>query len=47
MRTVNAYDYEAEEIEKLADQNDVTEAQIIQALLEAVKYNEIDIAEYI
>lgn len=47
MRTVNAYDYEADVIEQLAEQHDVTEPEIVQAMIDALRANEIDLADYL
>ena len=47
MEKITVYDVEAEEINSICTEKDITEAQLIQALLEAVKDNNIDIEEYI
>ena len=47
MTKIWVYDCDKEDIDKLAEENDTSEENIIEALLSAIKYNDIDIAEYI
>lgn len=46
MQNIGIYDIEAEEIEKIADENDSYTADVIQAMLEAIKDNGINLADY-
>ena len=47
MKLISVYDIEASAIEKLSEKHDVTEAEIVTALLDAIEDNGIDIGEYI
>lgn len=47
MKNLNVYDIEAEDIEQIADENDVTVAEVVEALMDAVKDNGIDIGDYL
>lgn len=47
MRNLNVYDIEADDIEKLAYENDTTVAEVVEALMEAVRDWDIDIANYL
>ena len=47
MKKINVYDIEAEDIEKLADKNDASVAEVIEALMDAVRSGDIDIADYL
>ena len=47
MTKITVYDDTEKEIDKLAMDNGVTDAQIIDALLEAVQDHAIDLADYI
>lgn len=47
MKNLNVYDIEAEDIEQIADENDVTIAEVVEALMDAVRDNGIDIKDYL
>ena len=47
MKEIRVYDIEAEDIAELSDKHDVTEASIIEALMEAVRNGDIDIEDYL
>lgn len=47
MQNLYVYDIEAEDINKVADENDVSVAEVVEALMEAVKDNDIDLTEYL
>lgn len=47
MKNLNVYDIEAEDIEKLAEENDVTIAEVVEALMDAVRDWDIDIKDYL
>ena len=47
MTRIMAYDWNAQEIEQIAEQADVPEAEVIEALLDALKDNNIDINDYL
>ena len=47
MRNLNVYDIEAEEIEQVADENDVTVAEVVEALMDAMRNGDIDITDYL
>lgn len=47
MRNLNVYDIEADDIEQIADKNDVTVAEVVEALMEAVKDWDIDLTKYL
>ena len=47
MRNLNVYDIEAEEIEQVADENDVTVAEVVEALMDAMRNGDINITDYL
>lgn len=47
MKNLNVYDIEAEDIEQIAEENDVTIAEVIEALMDAVRNGDIDITDYL
>lgn len=47
MKTIRIYDTEAERIEKLCEELDTTEAEVIEALFKIADYNEEYVDEYI
>lgn len=47
MKNLNVYDIEAEDIEKIAEENDVTIAEVVEALMDAVRDWDIDIKDYL
>lgn len=47
MKNLNVYDIEAEDIEQIADENDTTVAEVIEALMDAVRDWDIDIKDYL
>lgn len=47
MKAINIYDIEAERIETLCEKHDISEAELMQAILDALDNNEIDLDEYI
>lgn len=47
MKNLNVYDIEAEDIDKIADENDVTIAEVVEALMDAMRDNGIDIKDYL
>lgn len=47
MTRVNIYDIEAEKIDALEREHDASEAEIIQALFEALEDNDIDLKDYL
>lgn len=47
MKNLNVYDIEAEDIEQIADENDVTVAEVVEALMTAVKDWDIDLTKYL
>lgn len=47
MTKIEVYDYEADRIEKICEELDVTEAQVIEALFNVLDYSDEDIAEHI
>lgn len=47
MTRISIYDIEAEQIETLSDAHDVSDADVIEALFEAIKDNDIDINDYL
>ena len=47
MRNLNVYDIEADDIERIADKNDVTVAEVVEALMDAVRDWDIDITKYL
>ena len=47
MKNLNVYDIEAEDIEQIADENDVSIAEVIEALMDAIRDNDIDIKNYL
>ena len=47
MKNLNVYDIEAEDIEQIADDNDVSIAEVIEALMDAIRDNDIDIKNYL
>lgn len=47
MTVINVYDTEADRIEKICNELDVTEAQVIEALFNALDWNDDSIEEFI
>lgn len=47
MTSITCYDVDANEISQLADELDVTEAALVEALLEAVHDCDIDLEDYV
>lgn len=47
MRKINVYDIEADDIEQIADENDVTVAEVVEALMDAFRQGDIDITDYL
>ena len=47
MKAILIYDIEAEKLEKLSEELDVSEAEIIEALLDAIEDWKIDIKDYL
>lgn len=47
MKSIMVYDIEAEDLEKLADECDETIAVVVEALMDAVRAEGIDIKDYI
>lgn len=47
MERIMVYDIEAKEIEKICADKDITEAELIEALISAVTAGDIDIDDYI
>ena len=47
MKNITVYDIEENKIEKLCNEYDITEAELIEALLEAIEDNNINITDYI
>lgn len=47
MTKINVYDVEAERIEKICNELDATEAQVIEALFNILDYSNEDIEEWV
>ena len=47
MQSLSCYDIEAKEIDKLCEEYDVSEAEIIEALISAVLAGDIDLGDYL
>lgn len=47
MVKINVYNYEAEQLEKLAEKYETTTAEIVEVMMIALDANEIDIREYL
>lgn len=47
MKNLNVYDIEAEEINEIADVKNVTVAEIVEALMDAVRNGDIDVDDYL
>ena len=47
MQNINIYDIEAERIERLSTLLDVTAAEIVEALFDAIDFEGIDLEEYL
>ena len=47
MKTILVYDYEADRIEKICEELDVSEAEVIEALFNVLDYSNEDIEEHI
>ena len=47
MTKITIYDTEAEAIDKICEEKDITEAALIRALLEAVEAGDIELDDYI
>jgi hypothetical protein len=47
MKKIEVFDIEAEDIEEIAEAQDATVAEVVEALMEAIRRNEIDISDYL
>lgn len=47
MTRVSVYDYTAEDIERICDEQEVTAAELIEALIDLVREEEIDIRDWL
>lgn len=47
MKKIEVYDYEADRIEKICEELDTTEAEVIEALFKIADYNEEYVSEYV
>ena len=47
MTRISVYDVEAEIIDKICEEHDITSADLVQALLEALDDNAFDLEDYI
>ena len=47
MKHIEVYDIEAEDLEQLADKYDETVAVVVEALMDAVRDNGIDLRDYL
>lgn len=47
MKTIRIYDTEAERIEKICEELDTIEADVIEALFKIADYNEEHVSEYV
>lgn len=47
MTTITIYDIEAETIEAIAEENQTTEADVVDAIMFAIRSNDIDIKDYL
>lgn len=47
MKNINVYDIEAEDLDELADEHDTSVAEVVEALMDAVRSGDIDIADYL
>ena len=47
MMSINSYDIEGQRIEELCEEYDITEAELVEALINAVDDGTVDIGQYI
>ena len=47
MQNITVYDTEAEDIKRLAEDTDTTEAEVVQAIFDAIKDNGIKVEDYL
>ena len=47
MKNITVYDIEAEDIEKLTEEHDCTEAELIEAMMEAIRAEGIRLQDYL
>ena len=47
MTSITVYDTEADKIEKICKDYDTTEAEVIEALIEAIEYENIDLGDWL
>ena len=47
MTKITVYDVEANKIEEICEDYDTTEAEVIEALIEAIEYNDIDLGDWL
>ena len=47
MTNIGVYDIEAEKLEKLADDNDTSVAEIVEAIFDAINDAQINIGDYL
>lgn len=47
MMNINVYDIDDERIEKICEEKDITSAELIEALLDALENKEINLEDYI
>jgi hypothetical protein len=47
MVNITVYDIEGEDIEKLTEEHDCTEAELIEAMMEAIRAEGIDLKNYL
>ena len=47
MKKIDVYDIEAEDLDTLADEYDASVAEVVEALMDAVRSGDIDIADYL
>lgn len=47
MKNINVYDIEAEKLDKICEEHDTSEAEIIEALFDIIDDLKIDLSEYL
>ena len=47
MKNITVYDIEAEDMEKLTEELDCSEAELVEAMMEAIRAEGINLKEYI
>lgn len=47
MKAINVYDVEADTIEELSEKHDISEADVVEALLAALENGDIKLEDYI